>query len=77
MLALIASRAATQSAKKDNEARSERSAKSLRLVMENQRLKDQNKILEDLRVLHNDQIAGLTQKADDQEKLIQKMQKNY
>jgi hypothetical protein len=66
MQALIARRTATQSAKKDNKARSERSAKSLRLVMENQRLKDQNKILEDLWVLHNDQIAGLTQKkADD------------
>jgi uncharacterized protein YlxW (UPF0749 family) len=75
MQALLVSRAATQSAKKDNEARLERSAESLRLVIENQKLKDQNKVLEELRVLQNDQIAGLTRKADDQEKLIQRMKK--
>jgi hypothetical protein len=46
--------AATQSGKKDGEAQLNRSAENLRLVMENQRLKEQNKTLEDLRILCND-----------------------
>jgi hypothetical protein len=69
------SRAATQSAKKDGEAQLNRSAENLRLVMINQRLKEQNKTLEDLWILRNDQVQGLTKKVDDHETLFRKCKK--
>jgi hypothetical protein len=43
--------------------------------MENQKLKDQNKSLENLRILLNDQVESLTKKANDQDKIIQRMQR--
>jgi laccase len=73
--ALLASQALTRSAKKDGETHLDKLAENLRLVMVNQKLKEQNKVLEDLRVLLNNRVDSLTKKADDQEKVIHKMRK--
>jgi hypothetical protein len=43
--------------------------------MANQKLKEENKNLEDLRVLLNVRVEDLTKKVDDQEKVIQMMEK--
>jgi hypothetical protein len=68
--ALLASKAVVQSTKRDAENQLDKSAKNLRLVMENQKLKERNKVLEDLRVLRNDQVDCLTKKDDEQEKIF-------
>lgn len=68
--ALLASKAVVQSAKRDAKNHLDKSAENLRVVMENQKLKERNKVLEDLRVLRNDQVDCLTKKDDEQEKLF-------
>lgn len=72
--ALLVSRAVAQSAKRDGEARLDKSAENLCLIMANQKLKEENNTLEDLRVLLNDRVEGLTKQVKDQESLVHKMQ---
>ncbi|RLM56031.1 hypothetical protein C2845_PM10G10240 [Panicum miliaceum] len=73
--ALLASRAVAHSAKRDGEARLNNSSENLRLTMANQRLKEEIKTLEDLRILLNDRVEGLTKQVRQQESAIHKMQK--
>jgi capsule polysaccharide export protein KpsE/RkpR len=52
----------------------DKSAENLRLIMTNQKLKEENNTLEDLHVLLNDRVEGLTKQVKDQESLVHKMQ---
>jgi hypothetical protein len=71
--AVLASRAVAHSTKRDGETRFNCSTENLRLTMVNQRLKEEIKTLEDLCILLNDRVEGLTKQVEQQESAIHKM----
>lgn len=73
--ALLANQVVCASAVKDNKNMLQRSTESLVLAEDNKRLKDENKIINDLRLAQERKIRLLKRKAEDQENSIQKLQK--
>ncbi|RLN29011.1 hypothetical protein C2845_PM05G21820 [Panicum miliaceum] len=73
MQSLMANKALAEKVKQSNEFLLKTSTKSLQLTMDNQKLKDENKVFENLWVLPSGQVERLQAKSEELENVVEKL----